>query len=278
MATTDSRGDWPRTLFVERPELFLPFLEQAKGKAKEEVEALSKVMKEKGVPKGGRVLDLGCGIGRHSVPLAKRGHEVVGLDLSPEFIRRAKAYAREQGVTESTSFEVGDMRRIASVLRGQSPFDVIINMWTSLGYYGEDVDREVLRQLARLAAAGGVLLLEMGNRDGILQQFRDRDWDAAGDIVQLVTRRYEPDRSYMVNEWAFYRREGEDLRFLGNLTVDHRFYAADDLRELVESAGWVVEDIYSGLGLEPLDPRSPKTRMLLVARKGEPSSETTEEG
>ncbi len=262
-------GDWPQTLFVERPELFLPFLEKGKGRAAKEAEALVAVMRGRGVGKDGRVLDLGCGIGRHSVPLAKRGYTIVGVDLSPAYVKGAREYASIEAVADSTSFHVGDVRRIASVLEGQDPFDSTINMWTSLGYYGEAVDRDVLRQVAGLTTVDGLLLVEMASRDGILRVFQTRGWEAAGDVVQLETRRFDSDRSYMVDEWTFYRREGEDLRFLAREVVDHRLYAPEELRELAESAGWIVERVYGGMSLEPLDPTSPGTRMFLVARKGE---------
>ncbi len=264
-------GDWPQTLFVERPELFLPFLEEGRGRAAKEVEALVAVMRRRGVGKGGRVLDLGCGIGRHSVPLAKRGYTVTGVDLSPAYIKRAREYARAEEVVESTSFHVGDVRRIASVLEGQDPFAATINMWTSLGYYGEVVDRDVLRQVTALTTVDGLLLVEMGSKDGILRVFQTRGWEAAGDRVQLETRRFDSDRSHMVDEWIFYRREGDDLRFLAREVIDHRLCAPDELRELAESAGWSVERVYGGLSLEPLDPTSPGTRMFLVARRGDTS-------
>ncbi len=262
-------GDWPQTLFVERPELFLPFLEEGKRRAAKEVEALVAVMRGHGVGKGGRVLDLGCGIGRHSIPLAKRGYTIVGVDLSPAYVKGAREYASSEAVVDSTSFHVGDVRRIASVLEGQDPFDSTINMWTSLGYYGEVVDRDVLRQVAALTTADGLLLVEMASKDGILRVFQTRGWEAAGDVVHLETRRFDSDRSHMVDEWTFYRREGDDLRFLAREVIDHRLYAPDELRELAESAGWSVEGVYGGMSLDPLEPTSPGTRMFLVAKRGD---------
>ncbi|MFQ5907207.1 MAG: class I SAM-dependent methyltransferase [Thermoplasmata archaeon] len=259
---------------MERPELFLPFLEKFKERAEEEVEALDAVIRERGVVTGGRVLDLACGIARHSIPLAKRGYSVTGVDLSPAFIESAREYARAEDVAESTAFLVGDMRQIASVLEGQDPFDTIINMWTAMGYYGEEVDREVLRHLARFAADGGLLLVEMANKDGIARVFQERGWEAAGDLIQLERRRFDSERSHMVDEWTFYRREGNELTFLAGGVIDHRMYAPEELSALAESAGWVVEGVYAGLKLEPIEPASPGTRMFLVARK----SETREEG
>ncbi len=264
-----SPEDWPQRIFVERPELFLPFLERFKERAEEEVEALDAVMRERGMVKGGRVLDLACGIARHSIPLAKRGYDVTGVDLSPTFIEYAREYARAEGVAESTSFLVGDMRQIASVLEGQDPFDAIINMWTAMGYYGEKVDRQVLRHVASFATVGGLLLVEMVNRDGIMRVFQERGWNVAGDLVQLERRRLDSDRSHMVDEWTFYRQEGNELTFLASGVIDHRIYAPEELSALAESAGWVAEGVYAGLKLEPIEPASPGTRMFLVARKGE---------
>ncbi len=268
MAGDFSPVDWPQRIFVERPELFLPFLESFKERAEEEVESLDTVMRERGVAKGGRVLDLACGIGRHSVPLAKRGYVVTGVDLSPTFIQHAREYAEAEEVSDLTSFFVGDMRQIRSVLEGKGLFDATLNMWTAMGYYGEDVDREVLQYVADSTAVGGLLLIETANKDGILRVFQERGWNVAGDLVQLERRRFDSDRSHMVDEWTFYRRMGKELTYLASGVIDHRIYSAEELAGLAMSAGWIVEGVYAGLKLEPLDPDSPDTRMFLVARRG----------
>jgi 2-polyprenyl-3-methyl-5-hydroxy-6-metoxy-1,4-benzoquinol methylase len=57
---------------------------------------------------GSRVLDLGCGVGRHAVPLAQLGHQVTGVDLSPRMLELAAELAGEQEVT--VTLERRDMR------------------------------------------------------------------------------------------------------------------------------------------------------------------------
>src|SRR5262245_49903922 len=61
-----------------------------------------------GLGRPGRLLDLPCGEGRHALELARRGHRVTGVDLSPYAVERAGAEAARTGVT--VEFIQGDMR------------------------------------------------------------------------------------------------------------------------------------------------------------------------
>src|SRR3954463_4969123 len=60
---------------------------------------------------GHRVLDVGCGPGRHALALARRGFDVIGVDLSPEFVALARAAAAAEGLT--ARFEEHDVRALA---------------------------------------------------------------------------------------------------------------------------------------------------------------------
>ncbi len=55
--------------------------------------------REIGFDKSARILDIGCGTGRHSIELAKRGYRVTGIDLSESQLARARDKAREQGLS-----------------------------------------------------------------------------------------------------------------------------------------------------------------------------------
>src|SRR5262249_25794605 len=63
-----------------------------------------------GLAPGDRVLDVGCGPGRHALALARRGYEVVGVDLSPDFIALAREAADTEGLP--ATFEVVDVRNL----------------------------------------------------------------------------------------------------------------------------------------------------------------------
>ncbi|OPY15802.1 class I SAM-dependent methyltransferase [Syntrophus aciditrophicus] len=68
------------------------------------------IEKEIGHNKAARILDIGCGTGRHSIELAKRGYKVVGIDLSESLLKRAKEKASERNL--QIVFEKRDARSL----------------------------------------------------------------------------------------------------------------------------------------------------------------------
>ncbi|MEM1394550.1 MAG: class I SAM-dependent methyltransferase [Cyanobacteria bacterium P01_H01_bin.150] len=69
------------------------------------------IEKEIGYNKEVQILDIGCGTGRHSIELAKRGYSVVGVDLSESMLQRAKQKADEQNI--QIIFEKQDARELS---------------------------------------------------------------------------------------------------------------------------------------------------------------------
>lgn len=108
------------------------------------------------IRKSGRVLDLCCGSGRHSRALARRGYQVVGVDLSPVLL----AVAEEQNTLDNLTFYQYDMRDIPFV----SEFDIVVNLFTSFGYFATDEENEqVVRNMAKALKPGGELVIDYLN-------------------------------------------------------------------------------------------------------------------
>jgi ubiquinone/menaquinone biosynthesis C-methylase UbiE len=76
--------DWPQALFVEKADLYRLQLEERLQRVEEEAELLVKLFQAQGILTGAKTLGVCCGIGRHSVALAKRGYHAVGVDFSPK--------------------------------------------------------------------------------------------------------------------------------------------------------------------------------------------------
>ncbi len=89
----------------------------------QEVDALTAMLD---LSPGTTVLDVGCGPGRHSLELARRGYEVVGVDISQAFIDSAAAAAEAEGLTARCRFVRGDARRLHELALGS--FDLVISL------------------------------------------------------------------------------------------------------------------------------------------------------
>jgi SAM-dependent methyltransferase len=118
---------------------------------------------------GGRVLDIGCGVGRVSLPLAEMGFEVVGVDISPAMISAARELAEGEGLP--VRYEVGDALELPF---GESSFEQVI--FSNQGWMqipGARDRRRVLREVRRVLADGGLFLFSTHTRPLALT---DRLW------------------------------------------------------------------------------------------------------
>ena len=227
---------WTHRLFVEEPEIYLPFLEKALDRAPAEASALASLFGKNGVPPGGRVLDMACGIGRHSIPLAQLGYRVTGVDISPLYVKKAKERAAATGV--DVRFFVGDGQEAGAMLDTYGPFDAFINMFTSHGFYGREGDLSLFRQLQQLASPGAVLVVLTANRDWLVRNFEAEGLDLAGGIRILQDRTLDLETSTLHNEWTFIEGNGDKMRLRLTLEMDHRVYSLHEFKELIEEARW----------------------------------------
>jgi SAM-dependent methyltransferase len=103
---------------------------------------------------GTRVLDVGCGPGRHALALARRGIDVVGVDLSEDFVALARDAATAEGLP--ARFEVGDIRELAS----DDAFDAVICLCQGgFGLLGGRDERRAFERIAAALRPGGRLAL-----------------------------------------------------------------------------------------------------------------------
>lgn len=105
-----------------------------------------------------KILDLGCGYGRHTLKMAKLGCSITGLDYSKVFLDIAKKQAKAEGI--KANFVLGDMKKLTF----KNKFDAVICMFTSFGYFYEQTDHEaVIQGVAKALKTKGVFLLDLNN-------------------------------------------------------------------------------------------------------------------
>src|SRR5437867_5043192 len=219
-----------------------------------QVEAIDKILH---LRKGGRILDLACGAGRHTIELAKRGYRVTGFDLSSALLAEARKAARRADV--KATFVQGDMRR----LRYRNAFDAAISMFTSFGYFDRpEEDREVLRGIARALRPRGKFLMELFNRDSLVARLPSQSWQARDDGTVVLE-----DASFDLLRGRFETRQVIiDRKGTREFTASVRAYTLAELKEMLDAAGLFVHRVLGGLDLSPYTARS--WRMVLYAVKG----------
>jgi len=115
---------------------------------------------------GARLLDLACGQGWLTIPLAQRGFQVTGFDLSGALLTRAEQAADQAGVT--VEWVRGDMRDLPS--EWTKRFGCVTLTLSEFGCFSDQSDNQrVLDEVARVLKAGGRFLLDIvANRDGLV--------------------------------------------------------------------------------------------------------------
>ena len=259
-----SEPHWTDQLFLEHADIFLRIHEARLESAEVEACSVAAILERGGIRPPARVLDAPCGIGRHDVHLGRLGYHVTGIDFAPAFLERARRLAAEFDV--ASEFVQGDLRAVQQAFRGrEGSFSAILNLWTSIGYWGEETDLDVLHQFYALAADGGLLVVETVNRDWLVRAFRPQGYDEWGDLVLIEERAFDLPTSWILGPWRFYTRRGDDLVHRATMSVDHRMYAGHELKRLAAAAGWRVTDLFGNLAGDALSPE--RSRLVLVARK-----------
>ena len=244
---------WHEELFDERYLACYPILRQ-QPVATEEAAVVARLL---GLQPGERVLDLGCGTGRHSIALALAGLRVTGLDLSPVLLQQARDTAAARGA--EVTWLQRDMRDLADL----GPFDACVSLFTAFGFLGDTEDEEVLRQAAAALRPGGRLLLDLTNFLGYLCRFPREVWQENDEAVLRERNTYEVKSGMLVTERHLFGKRGGVVA----LPPSHvRAYLPHEVLAMLGRAGLEVERMLGALGDVPFDWQRSSNQVYLCRR------------
>ena len=177
----------------------------------------------------GIVLDCPSGIGRISLPLARRGIRVTAVDFEKSYLDELEKKARRAQLPIRVI--QADMRRV----QFRSQFKAAANLGTSFGYFASELDDLlVLRRMIRSLRRGGKFLLHNVNRDWIIHTFQETDWQEIGDLRILQKRSLDYENSILSSTWRFVR-DGKEHSHVTLL----RLYSYHEQLRLFERAGFI---------------------------------------
>jgi SAM-dependent methyltransferase len=203
----------------------------------------------------GRVLDLCCGYGRHLSALRRVGVDAFGLDWSMDLLCQAAALP-DAGQIEGRLAR-GDMRVLP--FRSAS-FDTIVCMFNSFGYFSDEENATVAREMQRVLRPDGRLFLDVMNAERVRRDLVPRTERALGADRLSEIRRITTSGTRVEKEIVLARQSGAHARWSESV----RLYQPDELTDLLLGAGLAVEHIGGDLHGRPFDAQS--ERMLVQAR------------
>ncbi|PWR71280.1 class I SAM-dependent methyltransferase [Methanospirillum lacunae] len=202
-----------------------------------------------------KILDLACGHGRHANRLAEFGHDVTGIDQSQEFLSIGRDDADKRGVR--VKYLCFDSRKYCE----PEAYDCVIHLFSSFGYFSDEENELVIRNIASSLRPGGMVCLDILNRDVFLKDYprfavREKNSD-----LMIDRNRFDTVTGRLYNS-RIIMRDGKrrDTPFF------LRLYNPNEIIRIFKNEGLVVVNIYSDWKGKLLDSES--KRMILIAKKG----------
>ncbi len=186
-----------------------------------------------GIPRGGTVLDVGCGLGLHARELALRGYLVVGLDLSLPMITRAAEDAQQQNLR--INFLHTDIREI----QFDGSFDAVICLGTTFGFFDEDSNRDVLGRLYQALKPGGRILLDVVNRDYVIGMQPNLVWFQGEGCVCMEESDFNYFNSRLTVKRTMMQEDGQQ----SDAEYSIRLYSLHELGQLMQQMGFRVMEV-----------------------------------
>lgn len=194
-----------------------------------------------------KILDLGCGRGRHSIFLNSLGFNMVGADLSKNSIKYAKQFENER-----LQFVEHDMRNPF-----KSKFNAILNLFTSFGFFENDQeDIDILVNIKKGLLPKGVAIIDFMNSNKVIKHLVAEETQTIDRITFHITR-YVKD-GFIVKEINF-EADGEYHTFFEKVKILN----LEKINSYLNSVGFKIKHIFGNYQLDAFDENT-SDRLILV--------------
>ncbi|MCK4900017.1 MAG: class I SAM-dependent methyltransferase [Anaerolineales bacterium] len=207
------------------------------------------------IPPSGRILDVGCGPGRHSIELARRGYRVVGIDPSETMIEAAHSRAEVAGVSPEFRQAYGES------FVSQEKFDAAICLFTTFGQINDDKDNsQLIQRVGNILHLGGYFILEVPQREWIEGNLKAHERFGGGSTYTEVTRSYAPDKSIVTEIFDIHSPKRAKSYLL-----QYRVYNLGEIQKMLSESDFSVPITYGDYSEKALHTDDPF--MVVVAQK-----------
>lgn len=186
-----------------------------------------------GIKGNEKILDLACGFGRHSLELARRGYDVTGVDITPEYVEYATTQAQAENL--NARFICSDIRDVNFI----NQFDIVLNMADgAIGYLeNEEENLKIFRIISKALKPGGKHFMDIMNGSYAESHFPCKLWDAGEKCLTLSNFEWDKEKKILIYGQidypygeALYKpemREGNPIRLYTLKEVESIFAGLD---------------------------------------------------
>lgn len=194
------------------------------------------------------VLDIGCGTGNVTLPLAELGYSLTGLDLSAEMLAAAEKKARDKGL--AIRWIQQDMRAMDL---GDTKFDLVISMTDSLNYLNTTEDLVKVFGLVRgLLKPGGWFIFDLNTHYKIREVFGDNIFTLVEeDISYIWENEYDPETQTCAMDLTFFVREADGRYRRFQEQHSETGYEKEAVTDILAQSGFSAEAVYAEDSFEP---------------------------
>ncbi|MCB0445441.1 MAG: class I SAM-dependent methyltransferase [Gelidibacter sp.] len=199
------------------------------------------------LPEKGKILDLACGKGRHSIYLNALGYDVTGVDLSENSISYAKQFENE-----TLHFAIHDMCKPYP-----QKFDAVFNLFTSFGYFENEEDNlNTIKAIRDDLNEFGFGVIDFMNVHNVVENLVTENVKTV-DGIDFYQKRYLKD-GYLIKDISF-TTEGDNFNYQERVKA----LTLQDFEALFEKAGVFLLDVFGDYKLRKFD-KNYSERLVMI--------------
>lgn len=215
---------------------------------------INKIIEHLNLKPKSKILDAGCGKGRHSIEIEKLGHIVTGIDLSKNSIKFAKQFENS-----NLNFLVHDISKPLNI-----EFNVVLNLFTSFGYYEKDKDLEILLSLERNLDKNGTGVIDFFNIKNVKDNLVKKEQTTIENIKFKIKRK--------INKFSVIK----EISFEDN-SIDYKFKESVNTLSLLDFKNYFnqtnleIIEIFGDYDLNNFNEIKSPRLIILFKKKSQPN-------
>lgn len=222
-----------------------------KNRDKKEAEFfINNLIKKLKIKKNSKILDLACGVGRHSFYLNKKGMNVIGIDNSENNIKKAKKFENK-----FLKFKKKEMTEDY----GQE-FDFIFNLFTSFGYINEKHNLNTFKSINNSLINHGILVIDYLNVLKLKEELVEKETKKIGNIIFNIKRSFKD--NFIVKKIKI--KDNNEIFYFEERVME---LTKNDFQDYLKKFNFEILDVYGNYNLEKYHKNS--ERLIMIIKKSQ---------